>query len=72
MVNVPYVPVTDVPLLLYELPDETDEFDPPFFLICETTKDADASASLSCENLKMYLKHHQNALLTHQMYCQKH
>ena len=47
MVSVPYVPVTDVPLLLYALPEETAEFDPPSFLICVTVRDGEASASVS-------------------------
>ena len=47
MVSVPYVPVTDVPLLLYELSEETAEFDPPSFLICVTVRDGEASASVS-------------------------
>ena len=50
MVSVPYVPVTDVPLLLYALPEETAEFDPPSFLICVTVSDDESSASVSSFN----------------------
>ena len=47
IVRVPYVPATEVPLLLYELPEETVELDPPLFLIWVIARVSLVSASLS-------------------------